>query len=77
MTAVRVTVQIALFGAALADSQQTQAGAHIGGSRLPWITVRHRRVPIGSLVTGALPGSWGRQAGLFQPMLLYLAAPAT
>ena len=32
MTAVRVTAQIALFGAALADSQQTEAGAHIGGS---------------------------------------------
>lgn len=31
MTAVRVTAQIALFGAALADSQQTEAGAHIGG----------------------------------------------
>jgi hypothetical protein len=32
VTAVRVTVQIALFGAALADSQQTQAGAQLGGS---------------------------------------------
>jgi hypothetical protein len=28
VTAVRVTAQIALFGAALADSQQTEAGAH-------------------------------------------------
>jgi hypothetical protein len=32
VTAVRVTAQIALFGAALADSQQTEAGAHNGGS---------------------------------------------
>ena len=31
MTAVRVTAQITLFGAGLADSQQTEAGAHIGG----------------------------------------------
>jgi hypothetical protein len=30
VTAVRVTAQIALFGAALADSQQTEAGAHGG-----------------------------------------------
>jgi len=35
VTAVRVTAQIALFGAALADSQQTEAGAHNGGSRTP------------------------------------------
>jgi len=28
VTAVRVTAQIALFGAALADTQQTEAGAH-------------------------------------------------
>jgi hypothetical protein len=32
VTAVRVTAQIALFGVALADSQQTEAGAHNGGS---------------------------------------------
>jgi hypothetical protein len=31
VTAVRVTAQIAQFGAALADSQQTEAGAHNGG----------------------------------------------
>jgi hypothetical protein len=31
VTAVRVTAQITLFGAGLADSQQTKAGAHIGG----------------------------------------------
>jgi hypothetical protein len=29
VTAVRVTAQIALFGAALADSQQTEAGAQL------------------------------------------------
>jgi hypothetical protein len=34
VTAVRVTAQIALFGAALADSQQTEAGAHNGDLEL-------------------------------------------
>ena len=46
MTAVRVTVQIALFGAALADSQQTQAGAHIGG---------YLRVCVAMLITEGSP----------------------
>jgi hypothetical protein len=41
VTAVRVTAQIAVFGAALADSQQTEAGANNGGylksiSDKPW-----------------------------------------
>jgi hypothetical protein len=34
VTAVRVTAQIALFGAALADSKQTEAGAHNGDLEL-------------------------------------------
>jgi hypothetical protein len=38
VTAVRVTAQITLFGAGLADSQQTKAGAHIGGSRVLAVT---------------------------------------
>jgi hypothetical protein len=58
-------------------SELDRTAIHNGGSRLPWITVRQRRVPIGSLAMGALPGGWGRQAGLFQPMPVYLAAPAT
>ena len=44
MTAVRVTAQIALFGAALADSQQTEAGAHWAGRRAfsPTVPVTQR-----------------------------------
>jgi hypothetical protein len=34
VTAVRVTAQITLFGAGLANSQQTEGGAHIGGYRV-------------------------------------------
>ena len=60
MTAVRVTVQIALFGAALADSQQTQAGAHIGGSGVSsapvsLVTDRYRPADL----RGRLPSCWG------------------